>query len=84
MTMLAGERLAHEYSPPPAGTLVQPTVRGAPRASAATSLKKIEGQIRELQTMIEDDRSCQDVVTQVASAARPLRWLAASAIASGL
>jgi DNA-binding FrmR family transcriptional regulator len=38
-------------------------------------LGKIEGQVRGLQKMIEADRRCPDVVTQVASATRALQEL---------
>ncbi|HEX6198439.1 MAG TPA: metal-sensitive transcriptional regulator [Jiangellaceae bacterium] len=36
-------------------------------------LRRIEGQIRGLQKMIEDDRWCPEVVTQVAAAIRALQ-----------
>jgi DNA-binding FrmR family transcriptional regulator len=39
-------------------------------------LRKIEGQVRGVQRMIEDDRWCPDVVTQVASATRALQEVA--------
>ncbi len=39
-------------------------------------LKKIEGQVRGLQRMVEEDRWCPDVVTQVASATRALQEVA--------
>ena len=39
-------------------------------------LKKIEGQVRGLQRMIEADKWCPDVVTQVASATRALQEVA--------
>ena len=39
-------------------------------------LKKIEGQVRGLQRMIEGDKWCPDVVTQVASATRALQEVA--------
>ncbi len=39
-------------------------------------LRKIEGQVRGLQKMIEDDRWCPDVVIQVASATRALQEVA--------
>jgi DNA-binding FrmR family transcriptional regulator len=35
-------------------------------------LKRVEGQIRGLQAMIEDDRDCNDVLTQFAAANRAL------------
>jgi DNA-binding FrmR family transcriptional regulator len=39
-------------------------------------LRKIEGQVRGLQKMIETDTWCPDVVTQVASATRALQEVA--------
>jgi DNA-binding FrmR family transcriptional regulator len=39
-------------------------------------LRKIEGQVRGLQKMIESDAWCPDVVTQVASATRALQEVA--------
>jgi DNA-binding FrmR family transcriptional regulator len=58
-------------------------------------LRRIEGQIRGLQTMVEEDRYCADIMTQIASAHEALRAVgrelmrnhlkhcAASAIRSG-
>lgn len=39
-------------------------------------LRKIEGQVRGLQRMIEDDRWCPDVVVQVSSVTRGLQEVA--------
>lgn len=39
-------------------------------------LRRIEGQIRGLQKMVEDDRYCADVITQVASVQEALRGVA--------
>lgn len=39
-------------------------------------LRKIEGQVRGLEKMIEDDRWCPGVVTQVSSAKRALQEVA--------
>lgn len=39
-------------------------------------LRRIEGQVRGLQRMIEDDRYCIDVLTQVASATSALQGVA--------
>ncbi len=39
-------------------------------------LRKVEGQVRGLQRMIEDDRWCPDVVVQVASVTRALQEVA--------
>ena len=41
-----------------------------------TRLRKVEGQVRGLQKMIEADTWCPDVVTQVASATRALQEVA--------
>jgi DNA-binding FrmR family transcriptional regulator len=41
-----------------------------------TRLAKIEGQVRGLGKMIEDDRWCPDVVTQVSSVTRALQEVA--------
>ncbi len=41
----------------------------APKPSAAlTALKRIEGQVRGVARMIEEDRYCMDVVAQIAAA----------------
>jgi CsoR family transcriptional regulator, copper-sensing transcriptional repressor len=39
-------------------------------------LRRIEGQIRGLQKMVEDDRYCPDIITQVASVQEALRGVA--------
>jgi CsoR family transcriptional regulator, copper-sensing transcriptional repressor len=39
-------------------------------------LRRIEGQIRGLQRMVEDDRYCIDVLTQVSSATKALQAVA--------
>ncbi len=39
-------------------------------------LRRIEGQIRGLQRMIEEDRYCIDVLTQISSATRALQGVA--------
>ena len=38
-----------------------------------TRLRRIEGQIRGLQRMVEEDRYCADVMTQIASVQEALR-----------
>ena len=47
-------------------------------------LRKIEGQIRGLQRMIEADAWCPDVVTQVASATRALQEVAVGLLSDHL
>ena len=43
------------------------------KASCLKRLKRIEGQVRGLAGMVEDDRYCIDVVTQIAAAKAALR-----------
>jgi CsoR family transcriptional regulator, copper-sensing transcriptional repressor len=45
-------------------------------ARLLTRLKRIEGQVRGLQRMVEEDRYCIDVVTQVSSVTRALQGVA--------
>jgi DNA-binding FrmR family transcriptional regulator len=45
----------------------------AAKASVLRRLKRIEGQVRGLARMVEDDRYCIDIVTQVAAARTALR-----------
>jgi len=39
-------------------------------------LRRIEGQIRGLQKMVDDDRYCADIITQIAAAQEALRGVA--------
>ena len=39
-------------------------------------LRRVEGQVRGLQTMIEEDRYCIDVLTQISAATRALQEVA--------
>ncbi len=41
-------------------------------------LRRIEGQVRGLQRMVEEDRYCADIITQVASVQEALRGVARS------
>jgi DNA-binding FrmR family transcriptional regulator len=43
------------------------------KASVLKRLKRIEGQVRGLAGMVEDDRYCIDIVTQIAAARTALR-----------
>ncbi len=43
------------------------------RADITRRLGRIEGQVRGLQKMVEDDRYCGDVLTQIASVQQALR-----------
>jgi len=48
---------------------VDPTIK----AANLKRLRRIEGQIRGLQRMVEEDRYCPDIITQIASAQEALR-----------
>jgi len=67
---------AHRLAQSPAGS--KRPVRGyaSGKPDYLARLRKIEGQVRGLQKMIEDDRWCPDVVTQVSSATRALQEVA--------
>jgi DNA-binding FrmR family transcriptional regulator len=43
------------------------------KASALKRLKRIEGQVRGLARMVEDDRYCIDIVTQISAVRAALR-----------
>lgn len=45
----------------------------ADRASQLKRLRRVEGQIRGLQKMVEEDKYCIDVLTQVSAATRALQ-----------
>jgi CsoR family transcriptional regulator, copper-sensing transcriptional repressor len=42
-------------------------MHGAAREAVATRLKRIEGQVGGLRRMVEEDRYCVDVLTQIAA-----------------
>ena len=42
------------------------------QADLSLRLRRIEGQIRGIQAMIEENRDCKDVVTQIAAASKAL------------
>ncbi len=79
MTAEPAAPMAAECSPPPARPGYRPRpVRGyaSGKDDYLRRLRKIEGQVRGLQKMIEADTWCPDVVTQVASATRALQEVA--------
>ncbi len=47
--------------------------RESHKASNLRRLRRIEGQVRGLQKMVEEDRYCADIITQVASVQEALR-----------
>ena len=48
-------------------------MRGDIKASCAKRLKRIEGQVRGLFRMVEEDRYCIDIVTQISAVRAALR-----------
>jgi CsoR family transcriptional regulator, copper-sensing transcriptional repressor len=48
------------------------------KASNVRRLRRIEGRIRGLQRVVEEDRYCADILTQVSSAQEALRAVARS------
>jgi DNA-binding FrmR family transcriptional regulator len=46
------------------------------KASNLTRLRRIEGQVRGLQKMLDEDRYCADVLTQISSVHEALRSVA--------
>ena len=47
-------------------------------------LRRIEGQVRGIQTMLTEARDCADVVTQIAAATKALEQVGFKLVASGL
>ena len=68
----------HECSPPAAPGPGQRPVRGyaAGKDDYLARLRKVEGQVRGLQRMVEADSYCPDIVIQVASVTRALQEVA--------
>lgn len=48
-------------------------IENAKRSDILTRLRRIEGQIRGLQSMVEDDRYCGDILDQIHSVQQALR-----------
>ena len=53
----------------------EPLTSDAPEATLAR-LRRIEGQVRGLQRMIDEDQYCIDILTQVAAATKALQSVA--------
>lgn len=77
---------AGECSPPPRTGATRRSARGYAQGKEdyLTRLRKIEGQVRGLQKMIEADTWCPDVVTQVGSATRALQEVAVGLLSDHL
>ena len=46
-------------------------------------LRRIEGQVRGIQAMLDEDRECRDIVTQIAAATKALEQVGFRMLASG-
>lgn len=60
---------------PPYGIVVcvNETPKGAEHRKEINRLRRIEGQVRGIQRMVEDDRYCIDILTQLRSVQRALQ-----------
>ena len=58
--------------PPPLPLPATPTNK----AAVLTRLRRVEGQVRGLQRMVEDDRYCIEVLEQISAASRALQAVA--------
>lgn len=54
------------------------------KSELVTRLNRIEGQIRGIEKMLEDERECRDIVTQIAAATKALETVGFRMLASGL
>jgi DNA-binding FrmR family transcriptional regulator len=77
---------ASACSPPPRTGATRLAARGyaSGKDDYLRRLRKIEGQVRGLQKMIEADTWCPDVVTQVSSATRALQEVAVGLLSDHL
>jgi len=85
-TGVTGHRAGLRRVPKENPTAVLCACDGEPRKAVAVDpeikavnrkrLRRIEGQIRGLQKMVEEDRYCADIITQVASVQEALRGVA--------
>ena len=48
------------------------TAHGYDKEALGRRLRKIEGQVRGIERMVEDDRYCMDVLTQIAAVSKAL------------
>ncbi len=54
------------------------------KATVLTRLRRIEGQVRGLQKMVEEERYCTDIITQVTSVQEALRGVSRSLLRNHL
>lgn len=49
-----------------------------------TRLRRIEGQVRGIQNMLDEQRECRDIVTQIAAVTKAMEQVGFRMLASGL
>lgn len=54
------------------------------KADLHTRLRRIEGQVRGIQNMLEEERECRDIVTQIAAVTKAMEQVGFRMLASGL
>lgn len=54
------------------------------KADLQRRLRRVEGQVRGIEKMLDDDRDCRDVVTQLAAVTRAIEQVGFKMLASGL
>lgn len=59
--------------PPGSDHAKRDDARSDPKTANLTRLRRIEGQVRGLQKMVDEDRYCADILTQIASVQEALR-----------
>ena len=57
---------------------------GEDKDKVAARLKRVEGQVRGIQQMVEDDRYCIDVLTQISAVTKALQAVALELLGSHL
>jgi len=54
------------------------------KADLRTRLRRIEGQVRGIQNMLDEERECRDIVTQIAAVTKAMEQVGFKMLASGL
>ena len=54
------------------------------KADLRTRLRRIEGQVRGIQKMLDEERECRDIVTQIAAVTKAMEQVGFRMLASGL
>ncbi|HBU01307.1 MAG TPA: cytoplasmic protein [Acidimicrobiaceae bacterium] len=54
------------------------------KADLQKRLRRIEGQVRGIQGMLEENRECRDIVTQIAAVTKAMEQVGFKMLASGL